>query len=119
MASESSAAVIGTTSMMTDGERRLVEFSGQKIALFNVNGTVFALQNRCPHKGGPLCRGRVRPLVVECGNSSFEYEREGEIVKCPWHQWEFELSTGQAICDPKVRVKTFTVTQQGLELVIT
>ena len=68
--------------------------------------------------GGPLCRGRLRPLVVADGVYHVAYEREQEIVKCPWHQWEFDVKTGTAICDPRLRVKTYRVAEENGELVV-
>ena len=41
------------------------------------------------------------------------YTREGEILKCPWHQWEFDIKTGQALYDPKLRVRAYRVEVEG------
>lgn len=46
------------------------------------------------------------------------HEREGEILKCPWHSYEFDLRTGRALFDPRLRVKTYSVQQEGDEIVI-
>ena len=45
-------------------------------------------------------------------------QRESEILKCPWHQWEFDIKTGQALYDEKLRVKTYRVAQEGDEVVL-
>lgn len=91
------------------GGRRIVEVEGRSIGVFNVNNEFYAVRNRCPHKGAPLCRGMIKGLMV--GEVyQFEMEREGEILKCPWHGWEFDLKTGGSIFNPhKMRVKSYDV----------
>lgn len=91
------------------GGRRIVEIEGRSIGVFHVNDEFYAVRNRCPHKGAPLCRGMVTGLVV--GDVyQHEIEREGEILKCPWHGWEFDLKTGGSVFNPhKMRVKSYQV----------
>ena len=110
--------VIGSTSDLAPGQRKFIQLDGHEIGVFNIDGKFYALQNRCPHKGGPVCRGRLRPLVIETDDCRVAYERESEILKCPWHQWEFDITTGRAICDPKARVKAYSVVTEGADLVI-
>jgi 3-phenylpropionate/trans-cinnamate dioxygenase ferredoxin subunit len=111
--------VIGLASELPPGSRKLIEIAGRAIGVFHVNGAYYALRNRCPHRGGPLCQGRIRPLVLPVGvTTALLHEREGEILKCPWHQWEFDLKTGQCLVDPHLRVKTYSVVQEGDELVV-
>ena len=57
---------------------------GRPIVLFNIDGEIFALDNTCPHAGGPIGEG---PL-------------EGEVVSCPWHGWKFNVRTGYRLKNP-------------------
>lgn len=100
------------------GGRRIVEVEGRSIGVFNVNNEFYAVRNRCPHKGAPLCRGMIKGLVV--GEVyQFKIEREGEILKCPWHGWEFDLKTGGSIFNPhKTRVKSYEVSVEPVERVV-
>ena len=82
------------------------------------DGTFYALRNMCPHKQGPPCMGRIRPLIVSAGGTDVAYERENEILKCPWHQWEFDIKTGQALFTPNLRVRTYSVCQEDDEVVL-
>ncbi len=92
------------------GQRREVQFGGADgVTVFNVGGRLYALGNRCPHKGGPLCRGRLRPHVASTGVGQWVFERENEIIKCPYHNWEFDITTGRALYDQRMRVKTYPV----------
>ena len=89
---------------------RVVALRGKSIGLFHREGKVSALANRCPHKGAPVCLGRVRPRVSGEGPATVVHENEGSIIKCPWHQWEFEIESGRSTFDPKLRVVTYQTT---------
>jgi 3-phenylpropionate/trans-cinnamate dioxygenase ferredoxin subunit len=110
--------VVASAAELLPGQRKVISLGGREIGIFNVNGAFYALRNSCPHRNGPLCHGRLRPLVVFNGFYEVDHEREGEILKCPWHQWEFDLKTGQALYDEKLRVRTYPVVQEGEEIVL-
>ena len=98
------------------GERKIVTVAGREIGVFNIKGDFYALRNICPHRAGPLCHGRLRPLVVSPGVYQLDHEREDEILKCPWHQWEFDIKTGQALFDDSLRVQTYQVKLEDNEV---
>ena len=103
--------VVGRVRDFPPGERRIVEADGVAIGVFNVKGTYYALRSRCPHQGAPLCLGRITGLNSARRPFERDYAREGEIIKCPWHGWEFEIATGRSVFNPhKVRVRTYEVT---------
>jgi nitrite reductase/ring-hydroxylating ferredoxin subunit len=90
------------------GGRKVVEVAGRSIGIFNIGGEFFAIRNQCPHAGGPLCEGILSGFVSSTEPGQYEYVRRGEIVRCPWHQWEFDVKTGQSWFDPKkVRVRSY------------
>jgi len=101
------------------GERRIVEIAGRSIGVFNVNGRFHALGNACPHKGGALCAGRITGTVLPTSDRSFVYGREGEIIRCARHGWEFEIATGRALADPRVRARTYPVSVEAGLIVVT
>ncbi|HKY73046.1 MAG TPA: Rieske 2Fe-2S domain-containing protein [Nitrospira sp.] len=70
------------------GTGKTVEVNGVWIALFNVNGVFFAVDNTCPHAGGPIGEGKL----------------SGEIVTCPWHGWQFNVRTGERDVNPGITV---------------
>jgi 3-phenylpropionate/trans-cinnamate dioxygenase ferredoxin subunit len=88
-----------------------IDAFSRTIALFNVDGALFAFDNRCPHHGGPLCRGRVGDAPFADGPDHVRWEREQRILRCPWHGWEFDMRTGQSWCDPsRLKVRAYPVT---------
>jgi nitrite reductase (NADH) small subunit len=93
------------------GGRRIVEVEGRSIGVFNVKGSFYALRNSCPHQAAPLCRGSIKGMTVSPGPGQYAYVREGEILRCPWHGWEFDLTNGRSIFNPhRVRVRSYPVT---------
>ena len=97
--------VVSTIQEIPPGSRRIVEIEGRSIGVFNIDGEFFALHNRCPHQGGPLCSGRLSGFPTARVPGEYRYTRKGEILRCPWHGWEFEVKTGRSWVDPK-RVRT-------------
>jgi len=102
---------VATVDEVPPGRHKIVEVVGRSIGVFNVGGEFFALRNSCPHQGGPLCAGRVSGFVIAETPGEYQYSRQGEILRCPWHGWEFDIRTGQSWFDPaKVRVRRYDVT---------
>jgi nitrite reductase (NADH) small subunit len=100
------------------GDRRLVTVAGRTIGVFNVGGRFYALHNGCPHKGGPLCEGRLGGTTLPSGGRSFAYGRDGEVLRCAWHGWEFDVATGRALADPTVGAVTYPVAVEDGQLVV-
>ena len=117
--------VVGKVSEIPPGTRRIVTpFDGKAgIGVFNVDGSFYAVRNICPHKNGPLCTGELCSRV-ESGappsvrNSEITVDGSGEVVRCPWHQWPFEIASGKSLFDPKIKVKTYPCTIVGDEVIV-
>jgi nitrite reductase/ring-hydroxylating ferredoxin subunit len=111
--------VVARVDELPPGERRIVvPFRGRAgIGVFNVGGQLHALRNICPHKSGPLCAGRVVGRVVAAAppsgrpldDAQHAIVGDGELLRCPWHLWEFEIATGRCVADASLRVKTYPV----------
>lgn len=102
--------VVAKAADIPPNTRKLVIVKGRPIVVFNLNGEWFGLLNRCPHQGGNLCKGRQVGLVRADSPGNYVYSREGEIIRCPWHGWEFDIRTGRSICRPNsVKVRSFDV----------
>jgi 3-phenylpropionate/trans-cinnamate dioxygenase ferredoxin subunit len=101
--------VVAPVAEIPPGGRKVVQAGqGRRIVVFNVAGEFFALLDRCPHQGGRLSEGRLCGLVESEEPGVFRYARKGEILRCPWHQWEFDIRTGKSWHDPdRTRVRAF------------
>lgn len=75
---------VAKTADLPEGEGKTAEVRGRKIAVFNVGGEFHALDNVCLHRGGPLGEGDLN----------------GTVVTCPWHGWEFDVTSGQCLTAP-------------------
>lgn len=92
------------------GARKIVEVGGRSIGVFNVAGEFYALRNVCPHQGAPLCQGAITGTAAPCSPGEYSWEREGEIIVCPWHGWEFDIRTGRSLFNPfRTRVRSYPV----------
>src|SRR4028118_1692762 len=90
---------VARVSEIPPGGRKIVEIDGRSIGIFNVHGTFVAVLNVCPHELAPVCRGLVRGTTLASMPGEYRWGREGEILACPWHGWEFDLLTGRALVD--------------------
>jgi 3-phenylpropionate/trans-cinnamate dioxygenase ferredoxin subunit len=111
--------VVARADEVLPGTSKIVTVDGREIGVFNVAGEFYALANRCPHQGGPMCLGKIGGLVLSDGPGTYRVVRPGEFIRCPWHGWEFDIRTGQSWCDPKsTKVRAFQVkVEPGEELV--
>jgi nitrite reductase (NADH) small subunit len=91
---------VAGTADIPPGSGIVAEVNDQFIALFNVDGTFYAIDNICVHRGGPLGEG----------------ELEGEVVTCPWHAWQYNVKTGKSLTSPSASVKTYDVKVDGSDV---
>lgn len=94
---------------LPDGGHTIVKVNGREIGVYYVNGQYYALFNYCPHFGAPLCEGHVSGTNLPSDVYQYEYGKQGEIVRCPWHGWEFDIKTGKALFSDSIRAKTYPV----------
>jgi NAD(P)H-dependent nitrite reductase small subunit len=88
---------VAELSELAAGQSKCVQINGREIALFNAGGKIFAIDNVCPHRGGPLSDGAL----------------EGGVVVCPWHGWRFDLTSGACVTIPAKAVDVFEVKVDG------
>ena len=93
---------VAQTSEIPAGQGKCIEVEGKRIAVFNVDGTYYAIDDVCPHQGGPLGEG----------------ELAGTVVTCPWHGWEYDITTGVNQDDPEVVQEKFAVRVDGSDILV-
>ena len=100
------------------GTHTIVEVAGREVGVFNVRGRFYALPNVCFHQNGPLCRGLVSGTLVASEETGWQREwvQEGEIVTCPWHLLEFDVTTGRCVNYPERRLPLYRIEREGGEL---
>lgn len=109
---------IGTVEEIPPGERKIVELSGQSVGVFHVGDEFVAILNMCPHEFAPVCLGRVGGTALPSAPGEWKWGREGEILACPWHGWEFELRTGKALFANRPRLRMFPVKIENDEIFV-
>lgn len=96
------------------GEVKITKAGNIEIGVYNIDGEYYALHNKCPHRGAPLCEGRITGLMTGPEPGEYEIEREGEIIRCPWHGYEFDIKSGEFVLEPRtVRSMTYDVTVES------
>jgi NAD(P)H-dependent nitrite reductase small subunit len=88
---------LADVSEIPEGQGRVMEVGGRQLALFQSGGKFFAMDNSCPHRGGPLGDGMLM----------------GTIVTCPWHGWQFDCTNGKSTRNADVGVTCYPVSVDG------
>ena len=102
--------VVAAVSEFPAGSHKEVTIKGRPIVVYNLQGEFYGLLNRCPHQGAMLSRGFLGGLLQGEGPGKVRCTRLGEIIRCPWHGWEFDIRTGRSWCDPgRVATRTYPV----------
>jgi nitrite reductase/ring-hydroxylating ferredoxin subunit len=98
--------------------RRIVRVGGREIGVFRVGERFYAVRNRCPHQGAPVCVGRVSPRIMSGRPGEFALDGGAPLLVCPWHGWQYDLASGQSYSPGDPRVKSYGVSvASGEELV--
>jgi nitrite reductase (NADH) small subunit len=87
---------------LAPGTIRELEIGGKTIALANVDGKFYAINNTCLHQGGPLGEGDL----------------EGKIVTCPWHGWQYDITNGKEVQNPSAGVNCYPTELRGEEVFV-
>lgn len=112
--------VADTDELPTDGSYVIEDINGREIAVFRVEEEYYAVLNYCVHQGGPLCeKGELTGRMVG-GEDGWEwrYEQPETVVTCPWHNWKFDITTGENINDDQYAVPTYQVEVQNDEVYV-
>lgn len=102
------------------GARRIVRRGRLEVGVFNIGGCYYALPNVCAHQFGPLCEGKIAGTLVARAETRWRpaWVQEGEILVCPWHALEFDITTGRCLAYPGVKLRQFPVRVAGDHVVV-
>jgi nitrite reductase (NADH) small subunit len=93
---------VATLDEIPPGERKIVTLGEREVAVFNVAGALYAIENLCPHQGGPLGEGWL----------------EGTLLTCPWHGWCFDIRSGAMTLGDFSTAETFEIRVEGTTVFI-
>ena len=88
---------VATVSQIAPGTGMVANINDKEVAVFNVDGTFYAIDNVCKHRGGPLGEG----------------ELEGDMVTCPWHAWQYNVKSGNCLTKEGIKMDTYEVQVEG------
>jgi nitrite reductase (NADH) small subunit len=89
-------------SELPPGTIREVQIAGKSVALAHVEGKIYGIDSVCVHRGGPLGEG----------------ELTGKIVTCPWHGWQYDVTTGKVVQSPTMGVACYAAEVRGDEILV-
>jgi len=100
--------LVGTVDELPEGTHKLVNVEGREMGIFNVRGNFYAIPNACFHQNGPLCLGAISGTVVATKETLWKttWSQDGEVIVCPWHSLEFNITTGQCLAHPKKKLNS-------------
>ena len=93
---------VATTIEIPKGTGKVIEIGGKTLAIFNCDGTFYAIDNTCKHRGGPLGEGSL----------------SGTTVTCPWHGWTYDVTSGACGMNPSLTLQTYDVKVEGQEILV-
>ena len=88
---------VASVEEIPDGTAKVVDLKGKRIAVFNCGGKFYATTNTCPHRGGPVGEGEV----------------EGTVITCPWHGWDFDITSGKCGLNPAAALTCYPTEVRG------
>ena len=111
--------VVAREDEIPPGGRKIVRVEGREVGIFNLDGSFYALKNICAHQGARVCLGKVSGTNLPSEVYEFKYGLEGRILRCPWHEWEYDITTGESVFDPAVKVVSYPVEVADGEVAVT
>ncbi|SEH15648.1 Ferredoxin subunit of nitrite reductase or a ring-hydroxylating dioxygenase [Natronorubrum sediminis] len=115
--------VVAEADEIADGERVVTQLEGREIAVFHQDGEYYAYLNWCAHQGGPCGEGPLTGTEIasydrESGDVERSWEREGEILNCPWHGWEYDLTSGDCLSRNGITLPSYQVEIEDGKIVV-
>lgn len=115
--------VVAPAESLEEGESLIITIEAREIGVFNIDGQYYALPNWCAHQGGPSCEGTISGTAEETyDRQTLTKEREwvkyGRVLSCPWHGWEYDVTTGECLSRPGVALPSYSVRVENGNLVL-
>ena len=106
------------TADVPEGAAKIVTLGKLSVGVFRLDDGFHALLNVCPHRGAALCEGAVCGTTKETTGREFVYDRAGELVRCAWHGWEFDIRSGEFLVDSTVKARKFEISVENEQIYV-
>ncbi len=100
---------VGHKQELIQAGRKIVKVGKHEIGVFYVDGDFYAWLNYCPHFAAPVCEGEICGTRLPSRVYEYRFGLDGQILRCPWHGWEFDLKTGKHLADENTKLKQVPV----------
>ena len=115
--------VVATEAEFSDRDRIVTLLEGREIGVFEVDGEYHAVLNWCVHQGGPCCEGtltgtREATYDRERNEVDLDWVREGRILSCPWHGWEYDVTDGECLSNGRYTLPSYPVRVEDGEILV-
>jgi nitrite reductase (NADH) small subunit len=113
----------GKVTAYADGDRKVVDCGESEVGIFKIDGEFFAWHNRCAHRAGPVCQGRIMKRVIEPvaedkTTRSQAYDPAETNIVCPWHGYEYSIKTGCHQGNSRIRLRKAQMTIRDGEIYV-
>jgi nitrite reductase/ring-hydroxylating ferredoxin subunit len=109
---------VGSSDALPEAGRLVVDAGGTVVGVFRVDGRLYAYENTCAHQGGPVCQGKMLPRIAEelapdQTTSGLRFDRSDPHIICPWHGYEYSITTGRHAGDATIGLVAVAVTEEN------
>ncbi len=111
--------VVAKAGEIAPGTCKLVSAAGREIGIFKLGDEYFAVLSKCPHEGASLCKGKIVRRVESDEPGKYRVVEGGEMIRCPWHGWQYDIRTGQSWCDAdNISLRRYAVAVESGERIL-
>lgn len=115
--------VVAGADELEDGQRVTSQVDGREVTVFRIDGRYYAYLNWCMHQSGPVCEGDLgHTTTASFDRASLELEtrieRDGEILYCPWHGFQYDITSGQCLSRESLSLPSYPVTVAEGEITV-
>ncbi len=101
------------------GEWRFFLVDGKEVGVYRREHSFVGVLNHCPHRGAPICLGKVGGTMLPSEPSQYVFGRDGEVLHCPWHRWSFDVTSGRSLFDmDRRRLALYQVVKDGESVLV-
>ncbi len=99
------------------GKPYKASLNNRNYGIYQIDDDYYALNDKCPHRGGSLCSGPVTgtamPVDIRTDGVLYQYGRVNELLRCSWHGWEFDIKTGACLADKRLKARKIELIREG------